>query len=510
MTTASLPIAHLAPCGFNLRDEVGDVGELTATIREHGVLQALVVRPAGDVYEVIVGHRRLAAATEAGLETVPCQVRELTDEQAIQLMLVENLQRADIAPLDEADGYWRLHHDDKLSVEQIAGKVGKSASYVRKRLKLNDLSAKGKKALAAGELPVGAALLLARIPTAKLQDEALGSMRSTVEDPVPLLEARQATQRYQLPLAGAPFDITAKLLARAGACTTCEHRTGNQSELFDDAPSADLCTNPPCYDKKRAAAWKARAAEHKAAGGKVLSKDEAAKLFLYGGYLNNRDYVELDRPPGYSDLPINSKKKWKTLLGKDAKSEVVLAQDKSGNVRELIPRKRAIALAKAKHPELATKPKKAKADPAEAKRRREAAIHRAASQAAIADLVAAVQGDGGEIGISTWRLIAEAFADGSWSDTMRDVLKRRDIKPGSDVRETFQVLIDAGGEDDAPLDTGELSALVIELIVTRNLYNTWGDNPAKRLEQACDLYGVDLAQHRKAAAKRETKSKKGA
>ena len=110
--------------------------ELAASIREHGVLQPLTVRQAGDRYQIGAGERRKRAAERADLADVPCVVRDLSDEQMEVLALVENIQRADLDPLDEAHAYRRLIDRFGLSLREVGGRVKKSHEHIARRLRL--------------------------------------------------------------------------------------------------------------------------------------------------------------------------------------------------------------------------------------------------------------------------------------------------------------------------------------------------------------------------------------
>lgn len=158
-----ISVKQLHPSPFNPRKTAGPIDELQDSIEEHGVLQNLVARPrpAGG-FELVVGHRRHHAAVKLGLSKVPVEVRELTDEQAREIQLVENLQRVDLHPMEEAEGYEGLQGLGR-TVEQIAKKVKKSESWVRGRLTLLDLNEEGRKAFYRGDLNPTTALLIARL-----------------------------------------------------------------------------------------------------------------------------------------------------------------------------------------------------------------------------------------------------------------------------------------------------------------------------------------------------------
>lgn len=152
-----------------------ELGELTASVREHGVLQPLIVT-AGDApgrYILIAGERRLTAARQAGLASVPVIVREATDQQRLELAIIENVQRYDLSPLEEAEAYRQLAEDFGLSHEDIAAQVGKSRVAVTNTLRLLKLPDAVKNALIEGRISEGHARALLALPTSESQTAAL-------------------------------------------------------------------------------------------------------------------------------------------------------------------------------------------------------------------------------------------------------------------------------------------------------------------------------------------------
>lgn len=139
--------------------------ELAESIREHGMLQPLLVSRTQDLggaltYQLIAGERRLQAAKMVGLEKVPVVVKEIASDQLLELALVENLQRADLNPLEEAGAYRRLHEDFGLTQEQIAARVGRSRTAVANSLRLLALSPEIRATLASSEISEGHARAL--------------------------------------------------------------------------------------------------------------------------------------------------------------------------------------------------------------------------------------------------------------------------------------------------------------------------------------------------------------
>ncbi len=132
--------------------------DLSASIKQHGVMQPIVVRPSKSFkgnFEIIAGERRFRASKRAGLSEVPVIVRELTDSEALELALIENIQRQDLNPIEEAQGYQRLMEEFNYTQEALGQTVGKSRSHVANLLRVLTLPESAKKLLASGELSLG-------------------------------------------------------------------------------------------------------------------------------------------------------------------------------------------------------------------------------------------------------------------------------------------------------------------------------------------------------------------
>jgi len=152
------------------------LNELAESIRNVGVLEPILIRPLesknGTSYELVCGERRLRAAQLAQLAEIPAIVRDLTDEQALEVQVIENLQREDLHPLDEAEGYRQLMAKGKYDVARLAARIGRSVKYVYDRVKLLALTPDAKKAFLEERITAGHAILLARLkPSA--QERAL-------------------------------------------------------------------------------------------------------------------------------------------------------------------------------------------------------------------------------------------------------------------------------------------------------------------------------------------------
>lgn len=158
-----LPLARIHPNRFQPRHAFSSesINELAQTLREEGLLQPIIVREDGEEYEIIAGERRFRAAQSLGWEKIPAIVNNLSDQQTASLALIENLQREDLNPIDEATAYENLMELNSLTQAQLAKDIGKSQSYVANKLRLLKLDPQIQEALASGAITArhGRALL---------------------------------------------------------------------------------------------------------------------------------------------------------------------------------------------------------------------------------------------------------------------------------------------------------------------------------------------------------------
>jgi len=163
-------VERITPSPFQPRRAFDEakIAELAASIRNQGIIQPLVVRSKDDGFELIAGERRWRAAMKAGLAHVPVVIREASDHEALQLALVENLQREDLNPIEEANGYRRLQEEFHWSQEEMAEKVAKSRPAIANALRLLSLPVEVQQEVSAGNVPAGQARALLG-----LQNEAL-------------------------------------------------------------------------------------------------------------------------------------------------------------------------------------------------------------------------------------------------------------------------------------------------------------------------------------------------
>lgn len=306
-----VPLAEIVASLTNPRTsfDPARLTELAEDIKRRGVDSPILLRPLPGTrvadtdravkYEIVFGERRYRASQQAGVPTIAARVRDMTDEQALEAQLVENLHRTDLTALEEAEGYDALMQHSKLTADQLAERIEKSRTYVYNRLKLLDLGTDGRAALRDGKIDHSVAMLVARIPDGKLQVKALQDIlrgNDYHREPMSYRAAQLHVQEhYMLKLSDARFKITvADLVPGVGSCKDCSKRTGANPDLFSDVKSADVCTDPPCFHKKQEAAAKLLVKEAEAKGQTVIAGSEARDLQVNnykGGY---KGYKRLD------------------------------------------------------------------------------------------------------------------------------------------------------------------------------------------------------------------------
>jgi ParB family chromosome partitioning protein len=161
-SAAEVEVGRLEPNPLQPRSaiEPARLQELAASIRESGIVQPILVRRRGERYQIIAGERRWRAAQQLGLATVPVTVRDVPDERLLELALVENIQREELTPLEEAQAFQRLHDEFRLTQEEIAKRVGRDRSTVANTVRLLRLPRELRELVAAGRLDAGHARAL--------------------------------------------------------------------------------------------------------------------------------------------------------------------------------------------------------------------------------------------------------------------------------------------------------------------------------------------------------------
>lgn len=498
--------------------------ELAASIKSHGLVQPILVRPApiirsqglngatvaGKTYfgqdqieeaarthfEVVAGERRVLAARQAGLEEIAATIRELTDEQVLELQLIENLQRQDLHELAEAEGYEALQ---KLghSIDDMAAKVGKSKATVYARMKLLELSKPARKAFYEGRLNASTALLVARIHGEEFQKEALKAItegRWSGAGPMSYRDAaKYVHDTFMLRLSDAGFPTQdADLVAGAGTCGACPKRTGNQPELFEDVKGVDVCTDPTCFRAKRDANAARIIEKAQASGQTVITGKEAKKIAPRGVDSSLNDYV---RPTEriYQD-PKN--RTAKQILGKAA--EGVLLQDpETGKVVEIFKESKVQAALKeqgvrptSSNSQQTARDKKAKAE-----------------RAFRSELYKAIRPRMPEkLGRIELEQIARVFFFRLENEIQKTVVKMWSWEPVTKKSHgyTHTSFVDTADAHLSNLTDPELSAFLLDCSFAMELRApTWSDSKPERLLEAAKRFKIDPEKIRKELAAAE-------
>jgi hypothetical protein len=263
--------------------------------------------------------------------------------QALEFQVIENLQREDIHPLEEAEGYEQLlkKHGYK-TVDDIAAKVGKSRTYIYGRLKLCELIPENRKFFYDGKFSPSVALLVARVP-AHLQKEAGKNVANGEEygdnQPMSYRDAKEHIHNnFMLQLKEASFDTKEKGLAGKVSCLECPKRTGNQKELFEDVNRADVCTDPACFEAKKNAYIQRKLTEFKKAGKKVIPTEEVENALRYGS-----NYIKLEDTYWLNHKQVS----YRDLAKKAKDADIIYAiRPDNGKVVELVTKPEAARILK--------------------------------------------------------------------------------------------------------------------------------------------------------------------
>jgi len=250
----NIPLKDIKLSPTNPRTSYDDkaTAELAESIKTHGVLQPVLVRPFGKPgkYQLIAGSRRYKASEIAGRPTIPATIRELTDDQALEIQIIENLQREGVNPIEEAVAYASLMKLKGFDVAEVAHRVGKTPAFIAQRLKLNDLIEDFKKLLFEERITITDALKVCKLKVEDQEDlyenECTGyniQHRIIIDDDMLRL--------YMYDLTDAPFDTKSLDLNKAmGACTHCQFNTASNTLLFPEGEHESRCTNRECFKGK--------------------------------------------------------------------------------------------------------------------------------------------------------------------------------------------------------------------------------------------------------------------
>jgi ParB family transcriptional regulator, chromosome partitioning protein len=482
--------------------------ELAASIRTQGVLSPLLVRPLPEQgFEIVAGARRYRAAQMAEAATVPVRIVNLTDAEAMEAALVENLIRADVHPMEEATGFARLLALDepKYSIEQLSARTGKSPSYVAARLKLVDLVPVVVEAFYRDEIGVGHALLLAKLQPAQ-QEQALdacfkedwsagGQKAKRILLPVRSLHFWIETN-ILLILKLAPFDKRdAQLVPAAGSCVECPKRTGHNKLLFLDMGKLDACTDPTCYQGK----VDAHVTKTIAAKPKLVQISTAYGQQQEGSAtLPRNKYVEV-RPEKPTTKEEATRPEYKTC--KYTTEAIVSDGIDKGEIRKVCTEPTCPVHHPKRRPQKVADDPKAKAQ--EERQRREVAI---ANTTGIRTLAAIAEAVPVRLMKRDLLFVAERLASLLDENRLSIIARRYGIKKAKDNDSLAKLFA-------ACLRRAEESVLGSVLVESTILYMSIRHNPAQVLSEAAAVYKVDtdaitLKVKQEFAAKEKTQAAK--
>jgi ParB/RepB/Spo0J family partition protein len=248
--------------------DAGKLLELSKTIVEHGVIEPILIRPiAGELYMIVFGERRfrgslMAAESDPSIITIPAMIKDLTDDQALELQLIENLHRTDPHPIEDAYTFKRML--DKHSVEEIALRIGKSTKFVSMRLMLNDLSPAFQEVFFANKMSLGQAVTLCKVASeaqdAIFEDEVPDNWKEDTD--FMLDDIERLVDRQSKNLDEATFNTEdANIYPEMGACSGCRFNSANTLQLFVEENTSRICGNSVCYNIKCVRAYKAKIEE---------------------------------------------------------------------------------------------------------------------------------------------------------------------------------------------------------------------------------------------------------
>jgi ParB family transcriptional regulator, chromosome partitioning protein len=311
------------------------LAELAESLRTQGLIQPITVRPNSEGYEIVAGARRFRAAHLAEMGEIPVRIVQLSDEQAIEWQLIENSQRVDVHPYEEAQGLQRLLDLPGYDVATLAEKTGKSESLIYTRLALLQLIPEVAEAFQEERITASHANLIARLPQDSQKEAFTQCWRKDWQDnephllPAKYLSAWIANNVY-LPLVEAPFDREDNTLnPTAGACSNCPSRSGYNTSLFSDV-AGDQCLNATCYH--------AKLTEH--VNREVAARPELVQIETAHrnskerrpGTLSRHEYTEIARPEDENEdaepvTPCESSKTAIVVYGEGAGSTRTVCTD---------------------------------------------------------------------------------------------------------------------------------------------------------------------------------------
>ena len=217
--------------------------QLSESIKKHGVLQPITVRKSGKEYVIVMGERRFRASKLANKKTIPCIVRTYKNNDVLEVQIIENLQRQDVEPTEEAEAIAFL--SEKYVPSEIAKRLGRSDNFIRQRLKLAGLIEGFKHFVRNGDMTISLG-----IGVALFEPDEQQMMLETMAENFNAHQVNKMIKDQTFDLEKAPFDMAdKKLIVKAGACIECPFNAANQGNLFGDGKM--VCTKSACYESKK-------------------------------------------------------------------------------------------------------------------------------------------------------------------------------------------------------------------------------------------------------------------
>jgi len=254
-TTVQMPVLKLSEIKISetnprKRFDENALAELAQSIAKVGVLQPILVRPQKKGYQLVCGERRYRASLLAGKDDILVNIRNMTDDEAFELQIIENLERKDVHPMDEADAFAKMIKSGRYNITDIAAKMAKPETFIMQRLKLNDLIPEIKQDFFDDLLAIGHANLIARLVPEHQKDiykDYKDGWDTSGYGTVDQLKEEIAEKTYDLNRA--VFSLEG-IYKDVPACTACAHRSSNRPLLFNDMQGQDTCFIKRCFKAK--------------------------------------------------------------------------------------------------------------------------------------------------------------------------------------------------------------------------------------------------------------------
>lgn len=321
------------------------LNELTESIRLKGVIQPIMVRANKTGYILVCGERRVKAANAAGLTEVPAVIRTLTDEEALEIQFIENIQREDVHPMDEAATFKAMIENKvhPYTIADIAAKINKPEKFVSHRLSLNNLIPDLQTEFWKGKFLIGHAVLFSRLSS---EDQKLCSKECREWGDKKEFKAINQVKEFisrniMRVLSSAPFKKDDPTLnPEMGPCTSCPYRSGNNPTLFDEVKETDRCFKPECFEKKIEA--------HTLRTVKSLLEVEPQTVYLHNEYSAKPNPEILKLLKQYNLSPLKNYDDFSKHISKgDVKTKGIwINSDEAGTIQYVSLTKKASAKAK--------------------------------------------------------------------------------------------------------------------------------------------------------------------